>query len=262
MKKLLFIILALALLIPAASYAARVRYEVIDVQNGGIVTGKITTSAKPVNPVIPVIIKTKGDPKDTELEKQVCTTVKQPDVYILSSANEVKNVLVIVEKIKKGKAKPKQDLTIENVNCMFTPLVGISYVQTKYIIKNRDPLLHNTNLGKILGGGRRRTVYNLALPNKGQVIIKASRVSGLINVKCDAHPWMRAYVYGSRHPYVAITGADGSYEIKDLPPGNYTLRFWHEGFEPIVQDIEVKTGAVHDVNITFNKTVTPTFLQK
>jgi uncharacterized membrane protein len=68
---------------------------------------------------------------------------------------------------------------------------------------------------------------------------------------------MRAYVYSSRHPYVAITDANGNYEIKDLLPGKYTVRFWHEGFEENSREVEVKTGEVSETNVTFDKTITP-----
>ncbi len=133
-------------------------------------------------------------------------------------------------------------------------------MKTKYIIKNSDPILHNTNLGKVLGGGKRRTVYNLALPYKDQVIKKSNRVAGLIQIKCDAHPWMRAYVYSSRHPYVAITDENGNFEIKDLLPGKYTIKFWHEGFEEVEQEIEVTPGQASELNATFTKKRKPLFM--
>ena len=181
-------------------------------------------------------------------------------MYLISSANEVRNALVIVENVKKGKGAPKKDHVIDNLNCRFEPLVGISYIKSQYVIKNSDPLLHNTNLGKMLPGGVKRAVYNLALPHKDQVIKKKNRVAGLIHVKCDVHSWMRAYIYSSRHPYVAITDAKGNFEIKDLLPGKYTVRFWHEGFEDVSEEIEVKGGGVSEVKVTFTKTRTPAFM--
>ena len=165
------------------------------------------------------------------------------------------------EGIKEGKAAPKKDLVMDNVGCRFEPLVGITYVKSNYIIKNSDPLLHNTSLGKWVREGVRRTVYNLALPFKDQVIKKPNRVAGLINVKCDAHPWMRATIYSSRHPYVALTDANGNFEIKDIPPGKYKVRVWHEGFEDIVNDVEVKAGATSGLNASFSKTRTPAFMK-
>ena len=71
---------------------------------------------------------------------------------------------------------------------------------------------------------------------------------------------MRAYVYSSKHPYVTVTDEKGGFEIKDLLPGKYKVRFWHEGFEEVVKEVEVKANGVSDLNVTFTKTVKPGFL--
>jgi hypothetical protein len=248
MKKVFALVVTFSLLLAATSFA----YEVVDVKNGGSIKGKIKATEKIKDPVIPIKIKPKPDPKETEQERTVCGESQQANMYIISAANEVKNVLVIVEDVKKGKAAPKADLTIDNNKCYFVPLVGVTYKGSDFIIKNSDPLLHNTNLG-ILLDSKRSTVYNLALPRKDQVIKKPVRRTGLHDVKCDAHEWMRAYVYVSEHPYVAITDASGSFEIKDLPPGKYKVRIWHEGFKEVTKDVDVSAGKASDLSVTLTK---------
>lgn len=261
MKRLLVFMVVVALVIPVLSTAKRKpRYKAVEVTNGGIIKGKIKSTEKVKDPVIPITVKPKENPEETELEKSTCGSSQQAMMYVLSSANEVKNAFVIVEGVKEGKAAPKKDITINNNKCKFEPLVSISYVKSNYEVKNSDPILHNTNMGKEVRKGVRQTVYNLALPFKDQVIKKPNRSAGLINIKCDAHPWMRAYVYSSRHPYVAISDASGNFEIKDLPPGKYKVRVWHEGFEDIVQEVEVKAGGTSDLNTTFTTTRTPGFM--
>ena len=262
MKRITLSFTVVFLLVPLAALAARTRYQVVEVTNGGAIQGKVTTSLKVKDPVIPIRIQPKEDPKETEIEKQTCGSSQQAGMYLVSPAGEVQNVLVIVEDVKKGKAAPKDKFVINNHRCRFEPLVGISYVKGEYVIKNSDPILHNTSLGKLLNSGIRRSVFNLALPYKDQVIEKKNRVSGLIDVKCDAHPWMRAHIYSSRHPYVAVTNARGTYEIKDLLPGTYHVRFWHEGFEEVVREVEVKAGAASELNVTFTKTREPAFLKR
>lgn len=248
MKKVFVLVAALSLLIAATSFA----YEVVDVKNGGSIKGKIKAAEKIKDPVIPIKVKPKPDPKETEREKAVCGSSQQAHMYIISPANEVKNVLVIVEDVKKGKAVPKADLTIDNNKCYFVPTVAITYKGSDFIVKNSDPILHNTNLGIMLDS-KRSTAYNLALPRKDQVIKKPARRTGLYHVKCDAHEWMRAYVYVSEHPYVAITDANGNFEIKDLPPGKYKVRIWHEGFKEVTKDVDVSTGKASDLSVTLTK---------
>lgn len=262
MKKLLVFMVVVALIIPSLSFAKRKpKYKAVEVTNGGTIKGTIKSANKVKDPVIPINVKPKENPKETELEKNTCGNSQQAMMYVLSASNEVKNAMVIVEDVKEGMAVPKKDLNIDNKGCRFEPLVGITYVKSNYIIKNSDPLLHNTSLGMVLKEGVRRTVYNLALPFKDQVIKKPNRVAGLINVKCDAHPWMRANLYSSRHPYVAITDANGDFEIKDLLPGKYKVRVWHEGFEDVVKEVEVKAGGTSDLNASFSKTRTPDFMK-
>ena len=262
MKKIFVFSIVVLLLITGLSFAKKARYQVVEVTNGGTIKGKIVSAEKVKDPVITINVKPKENAEETALEKNTCGSSQQAMMYVLSSSKEVKNTFVIVEGVKEGKAAPNKDFKIDNKNCRFDPLVGVSYVKSKYIIKNSDPLLHNTSLGKIIRESVRRTVYNLALPFKDQVIEKPNRVSGLIDVKCDAHPWMRAYVYSSRHPYVAITDANGNFEIKDLLPGKYKVRAWHEGFEEVINEVDVKSGGISDMNVTFTKTREPEFMKR
>jgi hypothetical protein len=244
---------ALAAILVFIAATTSFAYEVVDVKNGGGIKGKIKAAEKIADPVIKIVIKPKPDPKETELERSTCGDSQKANMYILSPANEVKNVLVIVEDVKKGKAAPKTDLLIDNTKCVFEPIVGIAYKGANFKIKNSDPLLHNTNLGLLLTETTRRSVYNLALPNKDQVITKPIRATGLIIVKCDAHEWMRGYAYASEHPYVAITDASGDFEIKDLPAGTYKVRIWHEGFKEVTKTVEVSAGKSSALDATLAK---------
>jgi len=238
MKRLILIMVVTGFLLPLSAHSAprKPKYEAVEVTNGGSIKGIITTSVKVTDPVIPINIKAKENPLETELEKKTCGENQAAMMYLISSSGGVKNAIVIVEGVKKGKAAPKKDFTINNNGCRFEPF-------------------HNTSIGKMLPSGVRRTVYNLALPYKDQVITKPDRVSGLLNVKCDAHPWMRAYVYSSRHPYVAITGDNGEFEINDLLPGKYTVRIWHEGFKEMVREVEVQAGKTAGLDGAFSEAV-------
>ncbi len=237
MKRIAALSILLSLLFISTSFA----YEVVDVKNGGSIKGKIKASAKAESPVLKI-------DKDTEF----CGTSQNSGMYQISPNLEVKNVLVIVEDVKKGKTAPKADITINNRKCVFEPLVGIAYKGSNFVIKNSDPILHNTNLGVLLVD-KRRTVYNLALPKENQVITKPVKSTGLHQVKCDAHSWMRSFIYAADHPYVALTDESGNFEIKDLPPGKYKVRVWHEGLEEVTKDVEVSAGKASDLNVTLKK---------
>jgi hypothetical protein len=217
-------------------------YEAVEVSNGGSVKGKVTIAGPA--------------PKDETLridkDQNVCGTSQPAHKYVISNKGEVQGALVVVEDVQKGRSAPKQDLAIENRECHFDPLVGIAYTGSQYVIKNSDPVFHNTKL-LLQVGMDFKNVYNLAFPKQGQVIQKPVQKAGFIHVKCNAHTWMRAYVYASEHPYVAVTGQDGSFEIKDLPPGKYTLKAWHEGLGEQKKTIEIVSGKVTEATIQYTK---------
>lgn len=227
-------------------------YEISDVKNGGAIKGRIKVNEKIKDPVLQIKIQSKSDPKETEIEKSVCGESQQSQMYVISADGGVKNALVIVEDVTKGKAAPKGEVTIDNKKCYFEPLVAVAYKGGEYVIRNSDPILHNTNLG-LVSQDKRSTVYNLALPMKDQVIKKPVRRTGMHHVKCDAHEWMRAYVYVSEHPYVSVTDANGSFEIKDLLPGKYKVKIWHEGLTEIVKEVEITAGKASELNVTLSK---------
>jgi hypothetical protein len=72
-------------------------------------------------------------------------------------------------------------------------------------------------------------VFNLAMPIKGQMLPTKLTRAGLIRLQCDAgHSWMNAWVHVFDHPHHAVTDERGHFEIRDVPPGTYTLEYWHE----------------------------------
>ena len=72
----------------------------------------------------------------------------------------------------------------------------------------------------------------------------------MIPVKCNVHPWMRAYIGVVSNPFFAVTGDDGSFTIKGLPPGNYTIETWHEKFG--TQELQVTVGSKESKAVDFS----------
>ena len=72
----------------------------------------------------------------------------------------------------------------------------------------------------------------------------------MVPVKCNIHPWMRAYIGVVRHPFFAVTGADGTFKIAGLPPGKYTVEAWHERFGR--QETEVTVAAKDSKSVDFS----------
>jgi len=72
-----------------------------------------------------------------------------------------------------------------------------------------------------------------------------------IPVKCNVHPWMKSYVAVFKHPYFAVTGKDGSFQLPNLPPGDYTVEAWHEKLGTMTQKITITAGQTKSLDFTF-----------
>jgi len=116
----------------------------------------------------------------------------------------------------------------------------------KLITKNSDAKLHivHSYLDK-------RTVFNVSLPFRGHTLEVTRRIdkTGVLQVNCDTHAWMRGYIHVFDHRYFAVSDERGSFAISDVPPGKYTLKAWHE--KAGVQAREVTVPDQGEVKIDF-----------
>lgn len=118
-------------------------------------------------------------------------------------------------------AKLKQAAVLDNNGCQFKPHILTVRVGQQLTISNSDPVSHNTNITLL--------AFNPILPAKQNNQIEVSKDSPLPSpVNCNIHPWMKAYMISLSHPYAVASGADGTFEIKDMPAGTNEFQFWHE----------------------------------
>jgi hypothetical protein len=105
-------------------------------------------------------------------------------------------------------------------------------------IRNSDDTLHN-----IHPRPQANPEFNIGQPRQGMESTKTFDKAELkIPVGCDVHPWMRSYIHVLSNPFFAVTGADGSFEIKGLPAGDYEIEALHEKLAPVTGKITVKAG--------------------
>jgi hypothetical protein len=135
-------------------------------------------------------------------------------------------VVVSLEGVHKGKSfSDESTAVIENRSCRFEPrALGASNGTLE--IRNSDPILHNTHVRKDSQYGP--NVVNVVQPPRGNVISKPLRQTGILDVRCDAHPFMQASIHVFDHPYFAVTNEAGEFRLSKVPPGSYRLRIWHQ----------------------------------
>ena len=112
-------------------------------------------------------------------------------------------------------------------------------------IVNSDPTLHNIHA---LPKGN--TEFNNGQPIQGMKMTHTFTAKEvMVPFKCDVHGWMNAYVGVLDHPYFAVTGKDGKFELKTLPPGTYTIEAWHEKLGTQTQSVTLGAKETKDVEL-------------
>jgi plastocyanin len=221
-------------------------YETVELTEGGKVTGVVTLAGDPPKS------KRATFPKDLDPKDAKLCNGKRPLIRPFYSTGEndgLANVVVWIDGIERGKAKKKELGYMINEDCLFDPHVQTLDVGAKVQIENQDPILHTTHA---ISQGQRITMFNVGMPRKGQVAQKKVRRPGILKIQCDSgHTWMRAWIHAFMHPYHTVTDADGKFEIADVPPGTYTLNFWHENSGTQSKTITVAPNGAVTEGVTF-----------
>ncbi len=174
--------------------------------------------------------------------------------YIFGENDTLVNVFVWVSKGLEGQSFPDPEgaATIDQQGCMYVPHVRGVVVNQALKILNSDNTLHNVKMNSSNNGS-----FNEGMPVKGMELNKKlTKPEVGVPFKCDVHPWMSAYVHVVEHPFFAVTGQDGTFEIRGLPAGEYQLSVWHEfdKFVPdqAVVDVVVGEGDTKEVTYTYS----------
>jgi len=159
------------------------------------------------------------------------------DSVIVNSNGTLKNVFVYVKEGLAGKKfdAPKTAVVFDQKGCQYSPKVfGIQVNQPLEII-NSDATLHNVHALP-----SNSPQFNLGMPIKGMKLKKTfAKPETMVKIKCEVHPWMGAYAGVLEHPFFGVTGDDGSFNIKDLPPGDYVIESWHEKYGAQTQNVNI-----------------------
>jgi plastocyanin len=169
--------------------------------------------------------------------------------YVVTANGELADVIVSLKGISgKSTGASAAPATLDQKGALYTPQIVAVQTGQKLVVKNSDPFVHNVH------------TMPAANPESNQVQMSGGadltytfdKPEMFLKFKCDVHPWMFAWVSVFDHPYFAVSGADGKFTIKNVPPGKYTLEAAHRKLGTQTAEIEVKDdGAVQ--NFTFEK---------
>lgn len=200
-------------------------------QGGATITGSVKfTGAKPANPRI-----------DMSEEPQCKAKHPAPptaETVVVNGNGTLANVFVYVKTGLPAGATfppPAGPVVIDQNGCRYQPHVLGLRVGQALEIRNSDPLLHN-----IKSKATKNRPFNISQPTAGMKTNRTfSAPEVMVALECNVHGWMNAFVGVLPHPFFAVTGADGSFSLKGLPAGTYTVEAWHEKYGTQVATVTV-----------------------
>jgi hypothetical protein len=160
----------------------------------------------------------------------------------------VADVLVYVKSGLAGTYTPPGDPTLlDQIGCDYTPRMVVAMAGQPIQIRNSDDTLHNIHPRPTIN-----KEFNIGQPRKGMVSTKTfDKPELMIPTGCDVHPWMRAYISVLPHPFYAVTGNDGRFEIKGLPDGEYEIEAVHGELKQIAGKASVRGGAPAKLELAY-----------
>ncbi len=210
----------------------------------GTLKGKIVYGGS-FSPLPPLYAKGSA-PKDPE----VCGAEAAPNERLLVKDGGLANVFIYLDKLPKGvkvSPPPAEPAIFDQKFCVFKPHAMLMRSGQTVKVLNSDPVLHNTHTKP-----ERNNEFNGSVDQAGAEFKYTRPEKKPVAVVCDIHPWMTAYHLPLDHPWAAVSGADGTFEIVDVPSGKLEFKLWHEAGQEIEKayKVDIKPGETTTVEIT------------
>jgi plastocyanin len=194
-------------------------------------------------------------------EKEITPLMENPDCakmhattptthfYVAGAKGELADVVVSLKGVTgKSTGASQPPAVLDQKGCLYTPQILAIQTGQKLIVKNSDPCVHNVHATPA-GSGNPETNQGQG-PGAADLTYTYTQPEMFLRFKCDVHPWMFAWVSVFDSPWFCVSGPDGKFVVKNVPPGKYTVEAAHRKLGTQTQDVEVKDGAV-TVNFNF-----------
>ena len=211
-------------------------------QGGATIAGNIKfTGAKPANPKIDMT----EEPK-CKAKYQAPPT---EEVVVVNPNGTLANVFVYVKSGLPESYKapaPAGGVTLDQDGCRYHPHVLGILVGQPLEIKNSDGILHN-----IKAKGTKNRPFNISQPTTMTSTRTFTAPEVMVPLECNVHGWMHAWLGVLAHPFYGVSGSNGGFSIKGLPPGTYTIEAWHEKYGTQTATVTVTGSETKAQDFTF-----------
>jgi len=250
MKSLSCLLLSLALVAacssPPPAPAPAGGGKKVDAASAGSLAGRVTFTGTPPKPDL---LRMTADPACV----QAAGATAPSDAVLVGTDGSVQNAFVYIKDGIDPAFSFDTPVTpvvlLDQKGCRYVPrVVGIRVGQPLEVF-NSDDTLHNVHAMPMAN-----QEFNRGQPAKAPKLAHTFTVPEvMVRFKCNVHGWMTAHVGVMTHPYFAVTGADGSFEIKGVPAGTYTLAVWHEEFGNGIQTVTIADREAKTVGFTLKQ---------
>lgn len=225
-------------------------YEEMVISEGAVVKGTVTfKGAAP-------------EPKEFELRRYpdriFCGALSNGEGYRflkevnVGSDGGLKDVVVVIEGVEKGKPFAFAEAQVEANVCQFLPFVTVVSDKRQVTVTNRDPVSHDIQGYAYDQAGVDIVLHRPSLKATGTTdtvhLVKGRKV---FTMQCGMHPYMQNWGYAIENPYYAVTDLDGLFAIGDLPPGSYRIKAWHPTLGVLEREVTVKANETVTLDLRF-----------
>ncbi len=222
-------------------------------QGFGTIKGRLVWGGP--NAPEPAVLVKQGDASVKDAQVCAATTLLDRSLVVDPSTKGVANAFAYLPRptgrnpeAEAALLAKHAEITIDQKNCEFLPY-STAMIQTQPVtFKSSDPVGHNVRYSGFVNPAR-----NIALPPNGALETKLVAERRPLALNCDIHPWMKGWVFVFDHPFFAVTGKDGSFEITGVPAGTQNIVLWQEKVGYVTEGgsrgmaVTVKPGAVTDL---------------
>lgn len=259
----LIVCLLMALSHPAWSY------QEIEVQNGGTIKGRVTITGEKPRPMAFNLVTI----PDAVYCGRISTGTgwRIVEDFIIGNNGELKDAVVMLKNIEKGKTFKLPDVRIDALDCDFLPFVNVLRDQDEITVVNMDPVEHDIQGYETARVRGARVLFNRPLPMNpfhkvvgllgknahthlpGEPMVEQIHLQKERNIfvmQCGFHPYMFSWGLVLENPYYSITKENGLFEIGEIPPGDYQLTVWHPGMKAYLEK-NIKVEAEKSLTVNF-----------